>query len=63
MNTDKVTRVEVIDHFHEDGGRVYSFWEKGVEGKVYMLKEKGVDVTLDLQDNERTLKIFITKKL
>ena len=43
--TDKVTRVEVID----SGGRAYVSWDK--DNKVES----------QLQDDERTLKIFITK--
>ncbi len=45
----KVTRIEVIDHY-TPAGRAYVFWEKDAE------------VELQLQDNERTLKIFINKK-
>ncbi len=47
----KVNRVEVIDHtksVEEGGGRAYVFWEKSAK------------VELSLQDNDRTLKIFIT---
>ena len=43
MNTDKITRVEVID----ENGRSYTKY--GV-----------TDVQLILQDDERTLKIFLT---
>ena len=53
MNTEKVTRVEVIDHtkpFEEGGGRVYVSWEE--TNKVEVL----------LQDDGRTLKVFISKR-
>lgn len=43
-----ITRVELIDHSENGKGRVYTKWE-----------EEPVSVTLDLQDGERTLKIFI----
>lgn len=39
----KVNRVEVIDHT----GRVYTLWKDGIR------------VTAQLQDEERTLKVFI----
>lgn len=54
MNTDKVTRVEVIDHTKQvsDGG-----------GRAYWFRKDGVDVTLSLQDDGRTLKVFIEKKV
>ena len=45
MNTNKVTRLEVIDK----DGRVFSYHDLE-------------NVTLDLQDNGRTLKIFVTAK-
>lgn len=48
MNLDKVTRVEVIDYtktLEEGGGRVIVKYDVGV--------------ALDLQDDDRTLKIFI----
>ena len=50
MNTSKVNRVEVIDHtksVEKGGGRAYVFWEDGAK------------VELSLQDEGRTLKIFI----
>lgn len=50
MDTSKVTRFEVIDHrvsFEEGGGRV--------------LSERDVKVELSLQDDDRTLKVFLTK--
>jgi hypothetical protein len=50
MNTEKVTRIEVIDHQSEPMiGRAYTKWNC----------EK---VELSLQDDERTLKIFISSK-
>mgnify|MGYP003596559208 CR=1 FL=1 len=48
MNTEKVTRVEIINH-QDDIGRVYTKWGCG-------------KVELSLQDDERTLKIFISSK-
>jgi hypothetical protein len=51
MNTEKVNRVEVIDHtksLEDGGGRAYVFWEKTAK------------VELQLQDDGRTLKIFIS---
>ena len=48
MNTEKVTRVEIINH--QDGiGRVFT-------------KYNCQKVELSLQDDERTLKIFISPK-
>jgi hypothetical protein len=47
MNTDKVTRVEVID-WVTGGGRAYTWWEDVL-----------AEVEAVLQDNNRTLKIFI----
>ena len=55
INTKKVNRVEVIDHtkpIEEGGGRAYVKWE-----------DKGtIDVEISMQDDDRTLKIFIKKK-
>lgn len=48
MNTDKITRIEVIDHQSEPMGRAYTKY--GCE-----------KVELELQDDGRTLKIFISK--
>ena len=50
MNTTKVNRVEVIDHTKStsDGG-----------GRVFIFREEGVSVSLSLQDEGRTLKVFI----
>lgn len=53
MDTTKVTRVEVIDHTNsveEGGGRTYVYWNK----------EATVEAVL--QDEGRTLKIFISKQ-
>lgn len=55
MNTDKVNRVEVIDHtldFGAGGGRCYVKWNR----------DNSIKVEAVLQDDDRTLKIFITKK-
>lgn len=50
MNTEKVTRVEVIDHQSDPMiGRAYT-------------KYNCQNVELSLQDDGRTLKIFISKK-
>jgi len=48
----KVNRVEVIDHTKsvEDGG-----------GRAYVKWEDELDVAIDIQDEGRTLKIFINK--
>jgi hypothetical protein len=49
MNTDQVSRVEIINHL-EDKGREYVFWDDKAH------------ITISLQDDGRTLKIFIEKK-
>ena len=46
MNTDKVTRVEVIDFTTDPAGRVF-------------VKRDCTNVMIDLQDNNKTLKVFI----
>jgi len=51
MNTDKVTRIEVIDHQSDP-----------VIGRAYT-KYNCEKVELQLQDDGRTLKIFISKNL
>ena len=59
METTKVTRVEVIDHtkgVEEGGGRCYTFWNEYDVSDV-----KNPKVELQLQDNGRTLKVFISK--
>lgn len=43
--TEKVNRVEVIDH----NGRAWGIWQDGIKVKV------------DLQDEGRTLKLFVTQ--
>ena len=50
MNTDKITRIEVIDHQSEP-----------IIGRAYT-KHNCEKVELSLQDDGRTLKIFIYKK-
>ena len=57
MNTSKINRVEVIDHTKESenfDSRVFSFWDARIPQKV--------EVELVLQDNDRTLKVFIRDK-
>lgn len=54
MNTNKVTRVEVIDHtksVEQGGGRAYTF------------KKENVEVEVVLQDDERTLKVLIENRV
>lgn len=46
MDTSKVTRVEVID----EDGRAYVNWNKNNHVEVH------------LQDDDRTMKVFITRK-
>jgi len=54
MNTEKVTRVEVIDHVTGDSfGRVFTRWNEKMKGKVSVV----------LQDEGRTLKVFISEHL
>jgi hypothetical protein len=53
MIIDKVTRVEVINHaksLEKGGGRAFVFWHDNIK------------VELDLQDNDKTLKVFISLK-
>lgn len=60
MDTSKVTRVEVIDHtksLEDGGGRVYSYWSE-----YGGLNIPDPIVELSLQDDGRTLKIFINSK-
>lgn len=49
MNTDKVTRFEVINH---------TGWAGEKQGRV--LVKHGVSIELSLQDEGRTLKVFVT---
>ena len=46
MKTEKVTRFEVIDHTKDGQGRI--------------LVEKGIKVELSLQDDGKTLKVFLS---
>jgi len=48
METDKVTRFEVIDHTSEMLGRI--------------LVRYGVSVEVSIQDDGRTMKVFLTDK-
>ena len=48
-NENKLTRVEVID-WKNGGGRLLTFWEE--DAKIW----------IDLQDEGRTLKVFIEQK-
>lgn len=53
LETTKVTRLEIIDHtapVEEGGGRTVLFWDD----------EKQVDI--ELQDDGRTLKVFIHER-
>ncbi len=57
MDLSKVTRIEVIDHTkpsEEGGGRCYTFWSEYDKSDI-----KNPKVELSLQDNDRTLKLFI----
>jgi len=49
MNTEKVTRFEVIDHTSELQGRI--------------LVKYGVKVEISIQDEGRTMKVFLTDKI
>ena len=49
MNTDKITRFEVIDHTADMLGR--------------MLVKYGVNVEVSIQDDGRTMKVFLTDKI
>jgi hypothetical protein len=52
MDTKKVNRVEVINHtipLEDGGGRAYTYWDRTNEVRVEVM----------LQDDGRTLKIFI----
>lgn len=52
MKTNKVTRIEVIDHTlpAPEGGRCYVKWDENIKVEVM------------LQDDDRTMKVFITNK-
>ena len=49
MNTEKITRFEVIDHTSEFQGRI--------------LVKYGVRVEISIQDDGRTMKVFLTDKI
>ncbi len=49
----KLTRVEVIDHTERDPNKI---------GRVYVNQNDKNKVELSFQDNDRTLKIFISNK-
>lgn len=51
MDTKKVTRVEIINYY-SGKGRVYTFGPK-----------PDSEVELSVQDDGRTLKVFVTKRL
>lgn len=51
MNTEKVTRIEVVDHEITNKGRVYTVRDDNIKGKV----------GISLQDEGRTLKVFISE--
>jgi len=51
VKSDKITRVEVIDHTDKGEGREFVRYYDGP-----------VEVNLSLQDDDRTLKIFISNK-
>lgn len=58
MDTSRVTRVEVIDHTRDDesgGGRAYTYWH-GYD----VMDWADAEVTVQLQDDGRTLKVFIS---
>lgn len=49
METEKITRFEVIDHTSEFQGRI--------------LVKYGVRVEISIQDDGRTMKVFLTDKI
>jgi hypothetical protein len=49
VNTEKVTRVEIINHAHK-------------KGRVYSIQNERITVELSLQDGGRTLKVFIDER-
>lgn len=60
MDTSKVTRIEVIDRTkpsEDGGGRCYTFWNEYDTADI-----KKPKVELHLQDDGRTLKVFIDEK-
>jgi hypothetical protein len=48
MNKNRITRVELVD------------W-KTPAGRVFVHREEDSDISFDLQDDGRTLKVFIKK--
>ncbi len=57
MDTSRVTRIEVIDHtkpWEDGGGRCYTFWNEYDTSDIQKPK-----VEVLLQDDGRTLKVFI----
>lgn len=57
MDTSKVNRIEVIDHSTEPvNGRVYTYWNEYDKNDI-----KNPKVEVILQDDRRTLKVFISK--
>ncbi len=72
MKTDKVTRLEIIDHakcFYCNGtgdGTSQRYCEycggAGFPGRTVIMWDKGKKIELQLQDDGRTLKIFIGEK-
>lgn len=65
LDLSQVNRVEVIDHtapFDEGGGRAYVYWhrEKCESHRTMNCPHCQPEVTLALQDEDRTLKVFIS---
>lgn len=57
IDTSQITRVEVINHTKRgEQGRAYTYWSEYGNG----IKDPHVE--LHLQDEGRTLKVFITDK-
>jgi len=54
LNTSKVNRVEVVDHTFP--------LEEMHKARAYVKWEDKLDVTVQLQDDDRTLKVFIKPK-
>ncbi len=57
MDTSKVNRIEVIDHtksLEDGGGRCWTFWNEYDKAD-----KKNPKVEVQLQDDGRTLKVFI----
>ena len=71
MNTDKVTRLEIIDHTMCEncggqGGDEEVFCtecgDSGMNGREVIFWDKDKKIRLSMQDEDRTLKIFITER-